>query len=980
MKKLALILFLLICFTPGVSLTAVSPQDIHIEWSYDTQPVDGKTLAGYYLYKEGIQVCSTNIPEDKAMGCIIDSEPGTFNFTLTAFYSDGTESPHSPTYEFDLGTVTPPPVNEGSHIFTFTWETNENTDTISGHRIYLNNTPLCESNAPITTEITCNADILSEIMDFTITTLYTDNTESDPSNLLRFDPTQYPRLFNTKLLNFSWDYPAEAGLAGFKVYQDNIQICETTNPADRQISCTAEISSPTVTFAIAAVDINGVETTLSNILTYTTETTVPAPEPTVLQAIITTNSTEDTAPFTVSFDGASSTGDISALSWSFGDGTTSDINNIDHQYTIPGTYTARLTVSDLSGTTSSETISITVTEGAPVLEPPSAVISSSAAVGDAPLNVSFNGEGSTAPNSTISLYHWEFGDGSTATGVNTSHIFTTPGTFSTTLTVTNSDGLTDSASTPVIVTIPPPVQNQPPQAIFSATPTSGSTPLTVVFNASGSSDPDGSISNYTWQFGDGSSGSGATTTHTYTSVATFTATLLITDNDGVQSSSSTAITVNLEQAVPDFNIELGEISINSDWVRVTITTLFQNPVVIAGPATSADTEPCVVRLQNVSPTGFDIKLTEWDYLDDSHANETVSYIVMEKGRFMLPDGTQVEAGSFSGTTSFQQLTFSNVFTLDPVVVTTVASFNESDTISGRIRNISKSGFEYYFREQEKNSNIHANETVNFIAWEQSTGTMGTLVYEVQTTANSVTHSLYDIGFQSNFVIQPLILADMQTTDGVDTSTIRLIDSTASGFQVNVEEEQSNDDEIGHTTEAVAYLAIGSTEEEEPIEPAQGDKQITFTWDYDSEAQDITGFHFYLNNTLLCETNRPTDLTLTCTTSLLTEVMSFTMTAVNSTGTETMPSNLLRLDPAQFPQLSPTRKASFTWEFDQAEEANITGFTILINDLKVCETNDPTTRQLTCEIDTPKGDTLFTVRAVKTDDTITEAGNIIIYTP
>lgn len=902
MKILIPLLFSLCCFIPGFSSAAVTPHDIHIEWSYDYQPTDGKILAGYHLYKDGIQVCTTDNPEDKTMDCIIDSEPGTFNFTLTAFHTDGTESPHSPPYSFNLGTEAAAPVTEvteGSHSFTFTWESDEITDNIYGHRIYINNTSLCETQDPTATTITCTSGILAGIMDFTVTTLYTDNTESAPSNLLRFDPTQYPQLFKTKLLSFSWNYPEEPDLAGFKIYQDNTQICETTNPADRQISCTAEIISSPITFAITAVDINGVETSLSNGITYTTVLATPEPEPPVLQAVITTDSTEGTAPFTVSFDGASSTGEISAFAWSFGDGATSDISNIDHQYIIPGTYTASLTVSDLSGATSSETISITVTEGAPVLIAPQAVISSSAAVGDAPLTVSFSGEGSTATNSTISAYHWDFGDGSSATGMVSSHIFSTPGTFSTTLTVTSSDGLTDSTSTPVIVTIPPPVENLPPQAVFSATPTSGSTPLSVTFNASSSSDSDGSINNYTWQFGDGSSGSGVTTTHTYTDVATFTATLLITDDDGAQSSASTAITVEPEQITPDFNIELGELSIDHNWVRVDFTTSFQNPIVVAGPPSSTDPEPCIVRLQNINTNGFEIRLQEWDYQDGIHQPETVSFLVMEAGHYTLEDGRKVEAGSFLGTVKFATTSFQNPFPTAPVLLTSVTTFNEANAVGGRLQNITPSGFDYYFREQESSKNAHVNETIHYIAWEPGKGTLGSMLYESRATSDTVTHNWQNTLFETTFNDLPLLLADMQTHDGKDTSSTRVNQIQTTSAQIKVAEEQSKDDEVAHTTEVVGYIAFGSVNAEEVsrTEETPATLQITFTWDYDqTQESTIQGFRIYLNDSQLCETDSPSDRKISCETGQLTETTLFTIKAVTLSGDETMASNNLTYTP------------------------------------------------------------------------------------
>jgi PKD repeat protein len=86
--------------------------------------------------------------------------------------------------------------------------------------------------------------------------------------------------------------------------------------------------------------------------------------------------------------------------------------------------------------------------------------------------------------------------------------------------------------------------NQPPVAAVSATPASGTAPLQVAFNGSGSHDPDGSIVSYAWNFGDGGTASGATATHTYTTASTYVATLIVTDNQGATGSASVTITVS----------------------------------------------------------------------------------------------------------------------------------------------------------------------------------------------------------------------------------------------------------------------------------------------------------------------------------------------------------------------------------------------------------------------------------------------------
>lgn len=93
----------------------------------------------------------------------------------------------------------------------------------------------------------------------------------------------------------------------------------------------------------------------------------------------------------------------------------------------------------------------------------------------------------------------------------------------------------------------------PPVAVASATPTSGTAPLTVSFNGSGSSDPDGSIVQYRWDFGDGSSASTANPQHTYTAAGTFTATLRVTDDDGL--SDSDAVTIEVAPSPTSLHVQ-----------------------------------------------------------------------------------------------------------------------------------------------------------------------------------------------------------------------------------------------------------------------------------------------------------------------------------------------------------------------------------------------------------------------------------------
>ncbi len=90
----------------------------------------------------------------------------------------------------------------------------------------------------------------------------------------------------------------------------------------------------------------------------------------------------------------------------------------------------------------------------------------------------------------------------------------------------------------------PVVPNQPPTAAFTFTPTSPTIADTVDFDGTASSDPDGTIVSYSWDFGDGHAGSGATPSHQYAAVGTYSVTLTVTDDDGASDSVTHDVVVS----------------------------------------------------------------------------------------------------------------------------------------------------------------------------------------------------------------------------------------------------------------------------------------------------------------------------------------------------------------------------------------------------------------------------------------------------
>jgi PGF-pre-PGF domain-containing protein/uncharacterized repeat protein (TIGR01451 family) len=181
--------------------------------------------------------------------------------------------------------------------------------------------------------------------------------------------------------------------------------------------------------------------TVSNVNgTDSTESTITVTEAAVFPvANFSSNVTEGFAPLTVQFTDSSENAD--EWNWDFGDGTDSTDQNPTHTYSAAGNYTVNLTVSNVNGTDSIESI-ITVTE-APVL--PVANFSSNVTSGFVPLSVQF-----TDSSENATAWNWDFGDGNSSADQNPLHIFSTAGTYTVNLTVSNVNG-TDSKTTDITV-------------------------------------------------------------------------------------------------------------------------------------------------------------------------------------------------------------------------------------------------------------------------------------------------------------------------------------------------------------------------------------------------------------------------------------------------------------------------------------------------------------------------------------------------
>ena len=264
--------------------------------------------------------------------------------------------------------------------------------------------------------------------------------------------------------------------------------------------------------------------------------------------------TSSSSALVASFDGSGSSdpdGTVASYAWDFGDSTAAGSGATpSHTYAVAGTYQVKLTVTDNKGATNAVTKPVTV--AAANQAPVAAFTSSSSA-----LVASFDGSGSSDPDGTVASYAWDFGDSTAAgSGATPSHTYAVAGTYQVKLTVTDNKGATNAVTKPVTVA----AANQAPVAAF----TSSSSALVASFDGSGSSDPDGTVASYAWDFGDSTAaGSGATPSHTYAVAGTYQVKLTVTDNKGATNAVTKPVTVAAESGT--FADDLFARTVSSGW-------------------------------------------------------------------------------------------------------------------------------------------------------------------------------------------------------------------------------------------------------------------------------------------------------------------------------------------------------------------------------------------------------------------------------
>ena len=254
---------------------------------------------------------------------------------------------------------------------------------------------------------------------------------------------------------------------------------------------------------------------------------------------------------------------IASYAWTGGQVTEDYSNTFDSE----GSNDITLTVTDEFGQTNDTTVTVIVDGKNPVASFTSLSKDSPSengtAVNDTNVNedyttVVFNASASSDSESSVSSYHWDFGDGTTNTGEVVSHVFDNPGTFSVTLNVTDAAGNYNAASQSVKVN-----DVTPPNAAFNFSyeqdgevfEFSSLEGVPTKFDAGLSTDNSDDALTYNWEFGDGNTSEGKVVEHTFSAAMDegYDVKLTVTDSSGQQDITSQKVTPS-EKDRPDLYV------------------------------------------------------------------------------------------------------------------------------------------------------------------------------------------------------------------------------------------------------------------------------------------------------------------------------------------------------------------------------------------------------------------------------------------
>jgi hypothetical protein len=291
--------------------------------------------------------------------------------------------------------------------------------------------------------------------------------------------------------------------------------------------------------------------------------------------------------------------------------------------------------------------------------------------------------------------------------------------------------------------------------------------------------------------------------------------LAATSKTAMSSVSMTAVVNKINYkpvlgAANSITIESGELNIDDQWSWVNFRQTFTDPVVVANVPTDTNLEKGLVRIDGVDSKGFWIHRE--GEINGFNKKETVGYIAIERGRYQLENGAWLEAEHLqtSKINGFEQVNFEEPFIDVPVIFTSISTVNSQDKLTTRVRNISVDGFEVGLHAKNIGRQSRTDETIDYIAWETSSGEINGVHFDVSNIEQNTNEDMYTVIYPLGFDYTPIILAEIQSKNGEESTSIQLDNKDIDTLDLRIEVEKSPHQKTSSTSQNIGYLLMEMT--------------------------------------------------------------------------------------------------------------------------------------------------------------------------
>jgi hypothetical protein len=249
-----------------------------------------------------------------------------------------------------------------------------------------------------------------------------------------------------------------------------------------------------------------------------------------------------------------------------------------------------------------------------------------------------------------------------------------------------------------------------------------------------------------------------------------------TDGDGLSDGQERGVvTTGQSKVIGEVGFAAG---VTDAWTTVYLRNKYTSPVVIAQPPTLMDGAAGIVRIRSVTDHTFELRFQEWS-ASGGHGGENVSYLVLESGNHVLPDGTFVEVGTKTGVgTSYVTTTLREAFVQPPIVLAQIQTYADATAAAAKIRSVTSASFDAYLRTNPIGS--HGTETVGYvgIAPQADPNVLGMWTRLSVGIGTATTGS---ITFPKNFTAAPRLLAWFATEGTTADVGLRLSSVSNASF-------------------------------------------------------------------------------------------------------------------------------------------------------------------------------------------------------